>query len=223
MSLATVVQTALTSLQQDPATAELFIIINSLGPALVYGEAVRDFYYSTTPTKMSIVIDCPAAALIAFSTYGGQQLNKDYVTGYQFTVSGIQYFITNLDAVWPIVQNNDFVLELSLDIVPSTVFFNLNAVGYRLDTQVIDDGGFGACIASKQLDIVYGNVLQPLAVAAEAMYLLAKYSLGPSFALQAFIRTQIQLGLNVIYFSNYQTATYGGVIYAYDSVIKLIG
>lgn len=223
MSLATVVQTALSNLQQDPQTAELFIIINSLGPALVYGEAVREFYYSATPTKMDIVINCPASALSVFSTYGGQKLNKDYVTGYQFTVSGIQYFVTNLDAVWPIIQNNDFVLELSLDIVPSTVFFNLNAVGYRLDTGVIDDGGFGACIASKQLDIVYGNVLQPLAVAAEAMFLLAKYKLGPSLALQAFIQAQIQLGLDVIYFSHYQTATYGGVIYAYDSVIKLLG
>jgi hypothetical protein len=223
MSLATVVQTALSNLQQDPQTAELFIIINSLGPALVYGEAVREFYYSATPTSMRIVIDCPASALVAFSTYGGTLLNQNNVTGYQFTVSGIEYFITNLDAVWAVIQSNNFVAELTLDIIPSTVFFNLNAVGYRLDTGVIDDGGFGACIASKQLDIVYGNTLQPLAVAAEAMFLLAKYSLGPSFALQAFIQTQIQLGLDVIYFSKYQTATYGGVIYQYDSVIKLIG
>ncbi len=223
MSLAMVVQTALSDLQQDPQTAELFIVINSLGPALVYGEAVRDFYYDATPISMRIVIDCSTSALSAFSTYGGRQLNNDNVTGYQFTVSGIEYFITNLDAVWAVIQSNNFASVLTLDIIPQTVFFNLNAVGYRLDTGVIDDGGFGACIASKQLDIVYENHLQPLAVAAEAMVLLAKYSLGPSFALQAFIQTQIQLGLNVIYFSKYQTATYGGVVYQYDSVIKLIG
>lgn len=223
MSFATVVQTALNTLQEDPQTAELFIVINSLGPALVYGPAVRKWYYSETPAKIDVVINCPASALSVFSTYGGQYVNLDKVTGYQFTVSGVEYFITNLDAVWSIIQNNNFVLELSLDIVPQTVFFNLNAVGYRLDTGIIDDGGFAACIASKQLDIVYGNHLQPLAVAAEAMFLLAKYKLGISLALQNFIQTQIQNGLNVIYFSHYQTATYGGVIYSYDSVIKLIG
>lgn len=233
MSLPTVVQTALNNLQSDPETAQLFVIVNSLGPAAVVGSAVRQWYYSETPTQINIVINCPASELSVFASYtGSQYLNLDYVTGYQFTVNGVQYFITNLNAVWPIIQNNSFVeiVEdgywepvLSMDVLPYTEFFNLNAVSYRLDTGLIYDGGFAACIASKQLDIVFEPNLHPLSRAADAMMLAMKYNLGFSFRLLHFIQRQIKLGLDVIYFSRYQTATYGGVIYSYDDVIKLVG
>lgn len=233
MSLATVVQTALNVLQSDPETAQLFMIVNSLGPASVVGNAVRQWYYSEVPTQINIVINCPASELSAFATYeGSQKLNLNYVTGYQFTVNGTQYFITNLDAVWPIIQNSYFVEKaedgywvpiLTMDVLPKTEFFNLNAVAYRMDTQVIGDGGFAACIASKQLDIVFEPNLLPLSRAADALILAKKYSLGLSLELQDYIHQQIENGLNVIYFSHYQTATYGGVVYAFDDVIKLLG
>jgi hypothetical protein len=228
MSLLQVIQTALSNLQQDPATAQLFTVVNAIGPAAILGPAVRQWYYSQVPTDINIVINCTADELAPFATYGGVKVNKDNVTGYQFTVSGVNYFVWNLTATWAIIQNDAFaepvVAEtIALGILPQTVFFNLDAVAYELDTQTIYDGGFFACIASKTLDIVYENHLQPLRVAAQAMMLLMQYQLMPSLALQAFIQEQIALGLDVVYFNTQQTATYGGVIYAYNDVIKLLG
>jgi hypothetical protein len=228
MSLVQVIQTALNNLQEDPATAQLFTLVNMIGPAAILGPAVRQWYYSQTPTDINIVINCTTAELAPFATYGGTLINYNNVTGYQFTVSGVNYFVWNLTATWAIIQNNTFAVDViddgySLNVLPSTVFFNLDAVAYELDTQTIYDSGFYACIASKQLDIVFEPHLQPLRVAAEAMMLLMQYPLMPSLRLVNYIKKQVANGLDLVYFARYQTATYGGVIYAYNDVIKLLG
>jgi hypothetical protein len=188
MTLSTVVQNSLTALQADPQIAQLFTIVNSLGTVLILGSAVREWYYGESPANINIVIDCPASSLYVFSTYDGVQLNQNNVTGYQFSISGTQFTIWNLDATWAIIQSNTFAQEASLNILPQTVFFNLDAVGYRLDTGTIVDAGFAATIASNQLDIVFEPNLFPMEIAQQALSLISQYNLQASLRLLAYIR-----------------------------------
>lgn len=186
------VESNLLILKQNPEIALFFEELISLGPSMVLGGAVRDWTLGKPYRDIDIVIDCPASNLEWLKDK--YKAEKNRFKGYYLSVSGVEFDVWALDTTWAL--RNEKSLDRSLDKVPSTVFLTMDAIGYRLDTKEIIDGGFASTFESKQLDIVFEPNPFPFMCVTRALLGLVKYDLRPADNLIRYIEDQKSRGYN---------------------------
>lgn len=192
------IEAELDKLRTKPTIANLLNRLNSCGPALVFGGAIRDWVVGKTPRDIDIVLDCPRQALNFLTEFKAE---KNRFGGYYLLLDGVELDIWNLDASWP--HKNDSKFERKLESLTKTPFFNMDAVTYRLDTKVIQDDGFTQAMETKTLDIVYEPNPFPFLCVSKALCALSKYDMQPSANLKRYIDEQVHRGYTQKSFDKY--------------------
>jgi hypothetical protein len=214
MNLTEIVQRNLVSLKENLAILQLLDAIGGLGPSLILGGAIRDWVFGNRPKDIDIVVDCPANKL----TLDDYQSTKSKFGGIKLTVDEIDFDVWSREHSWAF--KNEPSLNEGLDTVTQVVFFNADAIGYRLDSDRIVDHGFSSAIDSRILDIIYEPNPFPFLQVSKALILFKKYDLSPSSRLRDYIEEQIARGYARESFIKYQKLNYGDTIYQYDECVK---
>src|ERR1019366_6331226 len=186
-----IAQRNLDSLKEDPQIAQLLNTVNGFGSSLILGGAIRDWFFGNPPKDIDIVVDCPASKLKSLSEYSNKR-NK--FGGHKLTVSKTDFDIWSWEHSWALMNNPKF--NKGLDTITKAVFFNMDAIGYRLDTGEVVDNGFKAALESKTLDIVYEPNPYPFLQVSKALVMLKKYGMMPSAKLRYYVDDQKARGYN---------------------------
>lgn len=218
MNLVEIAQRKLGNLREDPQIAQLLDRVSGLGSSLVLGGAMRDWFFGNPPKDIDIVVDCPASKLTFLDKYKGMTKNK--FGGYKVNVSDTEFDIWSWEHSWALMNDSKF--DKGLDTITKAVFFNMDAVGYRIDTQTVVDHGFKAALESKTLDIVYEPNPYPFLQVSKALVLLKKYDLKSSDRLRNYVEEQKGRGYNQASFKRYQVLNYGDTIHDYDECMKTV-
>lgn len=216
MNLTETAQRNLSILKEDPQIAQLLNMVSDCGPSLVLGGAIRDWFFGNPPKDIDIVVDCTASELDFLNKYMRATNNK--FGGHKLKVSKTDFDIWSWEHSWAIMNDPSF--GKGIDTITRTVFFNMDSVGFRLDTQEIVDNGFRAALENKVLDIVYEPNPYPFLQVSKALVLLKKYELKASDKLHSYIEDQKARGYNQGSFIKYQKLNYGDAIYEYEECIK---
>lgn len=216
MNLVEIAQRNLASLTEDPDIAQLMGRVRGLGSSLVLGGAIRDWFFGNPPKDIDIVVDCPASDLVFLDKYKGTTKNK--FGGYKLNVGKTDFDIWSWEHSWAMMNNPKF--GKGIDTITRAVFFNMDSIGYRLDTQEVVDNGFKAALESKTLDIVYEPNPYPFLQVSKALVMLKKYGLKASNKLHFYVEEQKARGYNQSSFARYQKLNYGDTIYDYDECMK---
>lgn len=215
MNLTEAAQTNLLKLREDSTIDQILTKLSDCGTTVVLGGAVRDWFFGKQPRDVDIVVDCPVDKLEFLLRF---KAKKNKFGGFKLSAGKTEFDIWSLDSTWAF--GNDPKLERKLEIVPETVFLNLDAITYCLKTGAILDKGFTQAMESRTLDIVYEPNPYPYLCVSKALIALSKYDLKPSERLKEFIGNQEGRGYSEASFNKYQNVNYGDVIYKYQDCIK---
>lgn len=218
MKLAEVAQNNLMKLKEDATTSQMLERISKCGPAIIFGGAIRDWFFNKSPRDIDIVVDCSSSRLEDILSQHEAQKNK--FGGFKFNLNQIEFDIWNLNSTWAF--NNDTKFAKTMETVPETVFLNIDAITYCMNTGAIVDKGFTQAIESKLLDIVYEPNPYPYLCVSKALIALFKYDLKSSDKLRTFIRDQVERGYNEACFNRYQKVSYGKLIFYYQECLKRV-
>lgn len=215
--IAKVAQRNLDSLKEDSQIAQLLNTVSGFGSSLILGGAIRDWFFGNPPKDIDIVVDCPASKLEALNEYSNK---KNKFGGHKLTVGKTDFDIWSWEHSWALMNNPKF--NRGLETITQAVFFNMDAIGYRLDTGEVVDNGFKAALESKTLDIVYEPNPFPFLQVSKALIMLKKYGLAPSVKLRSYVEGQQARGYNQGSFVRYQKLNYGDEIYNYDECMRAL-
>lgn len=217
MNLAAIAQRNLDSLKEDPQIAQLLSTVGGFGSSLILGGAIRDWFFGNAPKDIDIVVDCPASKLESLKEYSNKR-NK--FGGHKLTVSKTDFDIWSWEHSWALMNNPKF--NKGIETITQAVFFNMDAIGYRLDTGEVVDSGFKAALESKTLDIVYEPNPYPFLQVSKALIMLKRYGLVPSVRLRSYVDGQQARGYNRGSFVRYQKLNYGDEIYNFDECMRAL-
>ncbi len=210
------IQDNLKKLQENANVAQLIERLNKAGPVVILGGALRDWIVGKTPRDIDLVLDCPNKSLEFLAQYKAE---KNKFGGYYFKIDDVEFDVWNLDSTWAFKKDSSFTKNLKT--LTKTVFFNMDAVLYYLDTDKLQDDGFGQAMESKTLDIVFEPNPFPFLCVSKALCALQKYELRASDNLNRYIEEQMGRGYNKNSFTKY--AEMKSIPMAYDEVIKRLG
>lgn len=205
----------LKKIQEDATVERLIAKLNRCGPAVIFGGAVRDWIIGKTPRDIDIVLDCPNNSLEFLSNFKAQ---KNRFGGYYIKIGNLELDIWNLDSTWAFSKDPQF--KKNLKTLTQTVFFNMDAVLFYLDTNHLQDDGFTQAMESRVLDIVYEPNPFPYLCVSKALCALTKYDMRPSENLKRFIAEQMDKGYTKKSFTKY--AELKNIPMEYDECIKRV-
>ncbi len=213
------IEANLKKLQENQTIAQLFEKLSKAGPAVIFGGAIRDWIIGKSPRDIDVVLDCPDSKLsFALNSLGLYKPERNRFGGYFFKIDGVEFDIWNLDSTWAFKKDTKFIKHLKT--LPQTVFFNMDAVIYYLDTGSVLDNGFSQAMESKTLDIVYEPNPFPFLCVSKALCHLTKYEMRPSNNLKRYIDEQIGRGYTQKSFTKYVEMK--NIPLTYEEVIKRI-
>lgn len=205
----------LKKLQENANIAQLIDKLSKAGPAVIFGGAIRDWIVGKSPRDIDLVLDCPDKSLNFLSQYKAE---KNRFGGYYLKIDDVELDVWNLDSTWAFKRDSKFTKNLKS--LTQTVFFNMDAVLFYLDTGKLQDDGFSQAMESKALDIVYEPNPFPFLCVSKALCALHKYDMRPTDNLRRYIDEQIGRGYTKKSFTKY--AEMKSIPLDYDEVIKRI-
>lgn len=202
-------------LRQNSAVSKLLDQLGEVGAPLIVGGAVRDWFVGKDFRDLDIIVDCPKLDLWFLYQY---KAIKNKFGGFKLNVGDVDFDIWSLESTWAL--QNDATFEKKLITFPQTVFLNIDAVAYRLDTKEIYQNGFFQAVEDKVIDIVYEPNPFPNLCVSKSLCAFYKYDWTPSDRLRVFINKQLDLGYDQKIFDRHQRLNKTN--YNYDECIKRI-
>lgn len=204
-------------LRSDSTINKVLEQLQTLGDSVILGGAVRDYKLGKQPRDIDIVVDCPTGKLNVLRDYEGKRNNFG---GYKVVINKVEFDIWSLESTWAL--KNDSKFEKKLDVIPETVFFNMDAIIYYMHTGQVVDKGFSQAMESRTLDIVYEPNPYPYLCVSKALIALDKYDMKPSERLRDFIGSQEGRGYGESNFIKYQNVNYGVPLFNYKECMKRV-
>ncbi len=149
----------------NPFLSSLFKKINEEGDVILFGGAVRDFYFNQTPRDYDIVINTQSDD-ISDIFYGYNYL-KNRFGGYKINIDNINFDIWTLPSTWAFHNN---LIECNLENISKTVFFNIDSIAVNLTRNAIYEDGFFNALKSNSLEIVLQENPCPELCVLRALY-----------------------------------------------------
>lgn len=209
--------------ERDPELDALLARLAVLGEIALVGGAPRDLALQRQPRDLDVVVDAPAQevarALAALAS------RRTRFGGYGVRAGSWSLDVWPLAATWAFTPDNPRRHRLgraSFQNLPSSAFFNVDAVLVRLSDGRLFEHGFLEGLRARELTTVFTENPYPELCAARALVLAERYALAPGEGVRPFLAHRIERGLRWHHIARAQRSHYGRVLSRPEALRRLL-
>lgn len=170
-----------------PATSELFNGLAAAGDVVLFGGAVRDIVDGVTPRDYDIVFN-PKQEVNLEDFLVGTKYRKNRFGGYSFSLENHKFDLWLLENTWAFRER---LVDLSIDNLVNTVFFNIDSVAVNLSSSNVYADKYLNAMETKMLDIILPDNPFPSLCVLRAFVFKNKKGLNFSRRINDYIKTWI--------------------------------
>lgn len=152
-------------LEDNTNLSSLYKKISEEGDIILFGGAVRDFYFNQNPRDYDIVINTTNHDISG--VFEGYCHYKNRFGGYKINVDNITFDIWTLPSTWAFNNN---ILDCNVENLSKTVFFNIDSIAVNLTKSIIYENGFFDALWYNNLEIVLQDNPCPELCVLRALY-----------------------------------------------------
>lgn len=187
------------------AVDSLLTDLVELGEVVIVGGGPRDWLLGKEPRDLDFVVNTRQGALA--SVLEPRQVRRNRYGGYKLLVENFQVDVWSLEATWAFSYLR--VKSPTLDDLPRTAFYNVDAIAVSILDGTVYDGGFEAAVRDKELSVIFAENPFPVLCAARGLALAKRYGFRLGRSVVQYIDTLIADGLCWQQIDSAQRSHYG--------------